>query len=113
KQGKQEFILKIGDVIKTININDTCKRLINIGPSLNENWPIQMLWNSYIHSSYRYIIISLLSKFITIPLYILNINSIGTKQPNIISEINIHKEQHEIYCGDTDLNEIAFTFVIQ
>ncbi|CAF4187748.1 unnamed protein product, partial [Rotaria magnacalcarata] len=90
KQGKQEFILKIGDVIKTININDNCKRLINIGPSLNENWPIQMLWNSYIHSGYRYIIISLLSKFITMPLYILNINSIGTKQPNIISEINVN-----------------------
>ncbi|CAF0845736.1 unnamed protein product [Rotaria sordida] len=90
-----EEFQSVGDVIKTININDTCKRVINLGPSLNENWPIQMLWESYIHNGYHHIIISSIVKVhnnTTIPLYILNMNSTDTKQLNIISKIDVNDE---------------------
>ncbi|CAF0778551.1 unnamed protein product [Rotaria sordida] len=90
-----EEFQSVGDVIKTININDTCKRVINLGPSLNENWPIQMLWESYIHNGYHHIIISSIVKVhnnTTISLYILNMNSTDTKQLNIISKIDVNDE---------------------
>ncbi|CAF4137741.1 unnamed protein product, partial [Adineta steineri] len=45
---RQEFGVKIGDVVKTVTINRTWKRVYELGPSPNPNWPVQMLCDTQV-----------------------------------------------------------------
>ncbi|CAF4149952.1 unnamed protein product, partial [Adineta steineri] len=80
---RQEFGVKIGDVTKTVTINRTWKRVYELGPSPNPNWPVQMLCDTQVRNDRRCVILSSIVKVYnntTMPLIILNIDSVDPKK---------------------------------
>ncbi|CAF1409695.1 unnamed protein product [Rotaria sordida] len=96
-----QLSVKIGDIVKTINLNRTCKRVYDLSVSTDQNRPIQMLCDIQIRNDCRHVIFRSLVKIYnntTIPLSIINFDSVGTIQNQKIATIeftNIYIAAHE------------------
>ncbi|UJR35157.1 hypothetical protein I4U23_027926 [Adineta vaga] len=94
---RQEFGVKIGDVIKTVSINRTWKRVYDLGPSANPDWPIQMLCDTQVRNDRRRVILSSIVKVYnntTMPLIILYIDSIDAKKYHRLGRIDVNDEYY-------------------
>ena len=90
-------MFQIGDVIKTVSINRTWKRVYELGPSSNPNWPIQMLCDPQIRNERRHVVLSSIVKIYnntTMPLVILSIDSIDPKKHIRIARIEVNDEYY-------------------
>ncbi|CAF0895845.1 unnamed protein product [Rotaria sp. Silwood1] len=94
---RQEFSVKIGDVVKTVSISRTGKHVYELGPSLNSNWPIQMLCDAQIKNERRRIVLCSIVRIYnntTLPLLILNVDSTDPKKYNRIARIELNQDYH-------------------
>ncbi|CAF0869350.1 unnamed protein product [Rotaria sordida] len=94
---RQEFSVQIGDVIKTVSINRTWQRVYNLGQSSNPNWPIEMLCDTQIRNDRRHVILSSIIKVYnntTMPLAIISIDSLNTRQSQKVTTIHVNEEYH-------------------
>ncbi|CAF1542330.1 unnamed protein product [Adineta steineri] len=94
---RQEFGIKIGDVVETVTINRTWKRVYELGPSPNPNWPVQMLCDTQLRNDRRCVILSSIVKVYnntTMPLIILNIDSVDPKKYHRMAKIDINDEYY-------------------
>ncbi|CAF1260195.1 unnamed protein product [Adineta steineri] len=94
---RQEFGVKIGDVVKTVTINRTWKRVYELGPSPNPNWSVQMLCDTQLRNDRRCVILSSIVKVYnntTMPLIILNIDSVDPKKYHRMAKIDINGEYY-------------------
>ena len=83
--------------MKTVSINRTWKRVYEIAPSANPNWPIQLLCDAQIHNDRRRVVLSSIVKIFnntTRPLIILSIDSIDPKKHHQITKIEVNAEFH-------------------
>ncbi|CAF2390576.1 unnamed protein product [Rotaria sp. Silwood2] len=94
---RQEFSVKIGDVVKTVSTSRTWKRVYELGPSLNARWPIQMLCDAQIKNERRRIILSSVVRVYnntTLPLLILNVDSTDPRKHSRIARIEVNQDYH-------------------
>ncbi|CAF0751812.1 unnamed protein product [Rotaria sordida] len=94
---RQEFSVQIGDVIKTVSISRTWQRVYNLGQSSNPNWPIEMLCDTQIRNDRRHVILSSIIKVYnntTMPLAIISIDSLNTRQSQKVTTIHVNEEYH-------------------
>ncbi|CAF4060347.1 unnamed protein product, partial [Adineta steineri] len=94
---RQEFGVKIGDAVKTVTINRTWKRVYELGPSPNPNWPVQMLCDTQLRNDRRCVILSAIVKVYnntTMSLIILNIDSVDPKKYHRMAKIDINDEYY-------------------
>ncbi|CAF1188849.1 unnamed protein product [Rotaria magnacalcarata] len=85
------------DVVKTVSISRTWKRVYELGQSLNSNWPIQMLCDAQIQNERRRIILSSVVRIFnnsTLPLLILNVDSIDPRNRHRVARIEVNKDYH-------------------
>ncbi len=83
--------------MKTVSINRAWQRVYDLGPSLNPNWPIQMLCDAQIRNDRRLIILSSIVKIhnnTTMPLAILSVHSIDVKTHRRIARIEVNDEYY-------------------
>ncbi|CAF1105334.1 unnamed protein product [Rotaria sp. Silwood1] len=76
---RQEFSVTIANQVKTIDINQTWRRIFDLGPSSIPNWPIQLLCDSQLYNDRRRIVLSSIIKIFnraTMPVMILDIDSV-------------------------------------
>ncbi|CAF4345527.1 unnamed protein product, partial [Adineta steineri] len=82
---------------KTVTINRTWKRVYELGPSPNPNWPVQMLCDTQVRNDRRCVILSSIVKVYnntTMPLIILNIDSVDPKKYHRMAKIDINDEYY-------------------
>ncbi|CAF3775950.1 unnamed protein product, partial [Rotaria magnacalcarata] len=94
---RQELSVKIGNVTKTVSLHRSWKRVYDLGPSRNADWPIQMLCDTQIRNDRRHVILSSIVKIYNntmMPLVLLNINSLDTKKNYKIAKINVNDEYY-------------------
>ncbi|CAF2933999.1 unnamed protein product [Rotaria sp. Silwood2] len=94
---RQEFSVQIRDIIKTVSISRTWKRVYNLGPSLNPNQPIEILCDAQVRNNRRYVILSSILKVYnntTMSLAILNIDSLNTKMRHKVTTIHVNDEYY-------------------
>ncbi|CAF3491246.1 unnamed protein product [Rotaria socialis] len=99
---KYQLSAKIGDVVKTINLNRSCKRVYDLSPSTNQNRPIQMLCDVQIRNDRRHVIFRSLVKIYnntTVPLSVISVDLVATEQNHKIATI----EDNDQYFVPTDL----------
>jgi hypothetical protein len=80
-----------------VSINRTWQRVYDLGPSSNPNWPMQMLCDAQITNERRLIILSSIVKIYnntTMPLVILSVNSVDTKEHRRIARIDVNNEYY-------------------
>ncbi|CAF4121527.1 unnamed protein product [Rotaria sordida] len=90
-----QLSVKIGDIVKTINLNRTCKRVYDLSVSTDQNRPIQMLCDIQIRNDCRHVIFRSLVKIYnntTMPLSIINFDSVGTIQNQKIATIEVNDQ---------------------
>ncbi|CAF2841774.1 unnamed protein product [Rotaria sp. Silwood2] len=76
---RQEFSVIITNQVKTLDINQTWRRIFDLGPSPIPDWPIQLLCDSQIYNDRRRIVLSSIIKIFnraTMPVMILDIDSV-------------------------------------
>ncbi|CAF3870792.1 unnamed protein product [Adineta steineri] len=76
---KQEFSIKMSNLEKTVDINQTWRRIFDIGPSPITDWPIQLLCDSHLYKDRRRIVLSSIIKVLNraiMPIIILEIDSV-------------------------------------
>ncbi|CAF4508473.1 unnamed protein product, partial [Rotaria socialis] len=94
---RQELSVKIGNVTKTVSLNRSWKRVYDLGPSRNADWPIQMLCDAQIRNDRRHVILGSIVKICNntmMPLVLLNINSFDTTKNYKIAKINVNDEYY-------------------
>ncbi|CAF1170061.1 unnamed protein product [Rotaria sordida] len=76
---RQEFSVQIANEVKTVDINQTWRRVFDLGPSSIPDWPIQLLCDSQLYNDRRRIVLSSIIKVFnraTMPVMILDIDSV-------------------------------------
>ncbi|CAF3740023.1 unnamed protein product, partial [Rotaria sordida] len=92
---RQEFFVKIGDEVKTVDINQTWRRVFDFGPSSIPNWPVQLLCDSQLHNFRRRIVLSSIIKVFnraTMPIMILDIDSVEMGRVREVARIDAGEE---------------------
>ncbi|CAF4257432.1 unnamed protein product, partial [Rotaria sp. Silwood2] len=87
----------IGDVVKTVSISRTRKRIYEMSPSLNLTWPIQMLCDTQIKNERRRIILSSIVRIYnntTLPLLVLNVDSTDIKKHSRVARLEINQDYY-------------------
>lgn len=78
-----------------MSISRTWKRVYDLGPSPNPNWPIRMLCDAQIRNDRRIVVLSSIVKIInstTTPLIILTIDSVDLTQHKKIATVDVNDE---------------------
>ncbi len=81
--------------MKTVGINRTWKRVYDLGPSSNPNWPQQLLCDAQIENDRRRITLSSIVRVFnntTLPLLVLNADSVDPKTHKSIAKVDINKD---------------------
>ncbi|CAF3586652.1 unnamed protein product [Adineta steineri] len=92
---QQELSVKIGDVVKTVSINRTWKRVYELGPSPISDFPVQLLCNAEVENERRRIILSSIVRIFnntTLPMLLLNIDQHNMKNHTSVARIDVNKD---------------------
>ncbi|CAF1201535.1 unnamed protein product [Rotaria sordida] len=92
---KQEFSVKIDNEVKTIDINQTWRRVFYLDSSLIPNWPVQLLCDSQLYNDRRRIVLSSIIKIFngaTMTLKLLDVDSIQVRTYREVARIEPNGE---------------------
>ncbi|CAF0945953.1 unnamed protein product [Adineta ricciae] len=93
----QEFAVKYRDTQKTVSINRTWKRVYELGSSLIQSWPMQILCDAQVKNDRRCIILSSIVRIFnntTLPLVLLNVDSVNTKHHTDVARIEVNQDYY-------------------
>ncbi|CAF0900458.1 unnamed protein product [Adineta steineri] len=92
---KQQFQVQIGENNVLVDINQTWRRVYELSSSLVPAWPVQLLCDSQVFEERRRVILSSIIKVsnrTTMPLILLDADSIEKNQFNSIAKIDVNQE---------------------
>ncbi|CAF1436337.1 unnamed protein product [Didymodactylos carnosus] len=92
---RQEFSVKIDNQMKAVDINQTWRRVFELGPSPIADWPIQLLCDSQLYNDRRRIVLSSIIKIFnraTMSVIILDIDSVEMGTFREVARIEANSE---------------------